>query len=77
MKNLTILSTIVILMSFLVMPTTSSASTTRAKARHKAIVACEGKNAGDTVEFINKWNKRVMGICRVENGQLIAVAVGK
>ena len=77
MKNCIRLSAAVVLLCSFVIPIDSFASTTRAKARPKAIAACEGKKVGDTVAFINKWNKRVIGICREENGQLIAVPAGK
>ncbi len=73
MKKVTMIGIAFILLGCLV-PTLSSASTTYAKAHRKAVAACKGKEAGDPVLFINKWNKRIKGICMLENGGLIAIS---
>ncbi len=66
----------------LILPIASSASTTekriiKVKAHKKAVAACVGKKAGDSVEFINNWHKMIKGICVDDNGTLIAIPDGK
>jgi Spy/CpxP family protein refolding chaperone len=41
-----------------------------------AIDACDGKNTGDTVEFMNRRNVSISGTCQEENGLLIAMHEG-
>ncbi len=77
MKKNAIMGIGFVLFCYLLMPFSSIASTTYQKAHRKALIACQGKKAGDSVQFINRWNKRVMGVCREENGELIAVHVRK
>ena len=77
MKLYAIISISFILLCYLIMPRSSIASTTYQKAHRKAVIACEGKKEGDSVQFINKWYKRVMGVCREEKGELFAVPVKK
>jgi hypothetical protein len=77
MKKYAIISISFILLCYLIMPLSSFASTTYQKAHRKAVIACEGKKEGDSVQFINKWYKRVMGVCREEKGELFAVPVKK
>jgi Spy/CpxP family protein refolding chaperone len=38
-----------------------------------AIDACDGKNTGDTVEFLNRRNVSISGTCQEDNGMLIAM----
>ena len=45
----------------------------KVKEHRKAIAACEGKKAGDAVEFINNWNTKIKGICMDDKGTLVAV----
>jgi len=73
MKKATTISIAFILLGCL-MSTASQASTTYAKAHRKAVAACKGKEAGDPVLFINKWNKRIKGFCVQEKGGLIAIS---
>jgi len=73
MKKATSISIVFILLGCL-MSTASLASTTYAKAHRKAVAACKGKEAGDPVLFINRWNKRIKGICMEEDGGLIAIS---
>ncbi len=47
------------------------------KAHEKAVAACKGEKAGDSVEFINIWGKKIKGICVDEEGTLIAISVDK
>jgi hypothetical protein len=75
MKKNAIMGITFILLCCLMTPINSSASTTLQKAHRKAVIACEGKKAGDSVEFINKWNKRIKGICLEKEGELIATPV--
>lgn len=57
----------------LLVPVEAQALLTFKHARRMAIKACEGKRQGDRVEFINRHGKRVPGVCRQEEGHLIAV----
>ena len=41
-----------------------------------AIDACDGKNTGDTVEFMNRRNVSISGTCQEDNGMLIATPEG-
>ena len=41
-----------------------------------AIDACDGKNTGDTVEFMNRRNVSISGTCRELDGLLIAMPEG-
>jgi hypothetical protein len=77
MKKSTVFSIIFILLCCLVGPIALFGSTTYEKAHKKAVTACIGKKAGDSVEFINKWNKRIKGICLEKNGTLIAISAKK
>jgi hypothetical protein len=77
MKKNAILGTTFILLCCLMTPIITSASTTKQKAHRKAVIACEGKKTGDSVEFINKWNKRIKGICQEEKGELVATPLKK
>jgi hypothetical protein len=77
MKRRTVLDLLCCLLCLLLLPALADASTTRAKARSKAIAACQDKNEGDHVQFINKFNKRIEGVCTSEDGVLIAVPYKK
>lgn len=77
MKINTIINTILIVFCCLTLPAIALASLSSAKAHRKAIVACEGKHAGDSVVFINKWKKRIEGVCLEKNGVLIAISANK
>ena len=62
----------------LILPIASFASTIesriiKVKAHRKAVAACEGKKAGESVEFINNWNKKIKGICVDQKGILVAI----
>lgn len=66
----------------LILPIASFASTIesriiKVKARRKAVAACEGKKAGDSVEFNNNWHKSIKGICVDDKGTLVAIPVEK
>ena len=66
----------------LLLPATTFASTIetriiKMKAREKAVAACKGKKAGDSVEFVNNWDKTVKGICVDEEGTLMAISLEK
>lgn len=64
----------------LLLPIASFASTIesriiKVKAHKKAVAACEGKKAGDFVEFINNWHKKIKGICVDDKGTLVAIPI--
>jgi len=77
MKIYTTICLILVGFGYLTLPAVSNASLSTAKAHRKATIACEGKNAGDSVKFINKWKKRIDGICVEKKGVLIAVSAKK
>ena len=66
----------------LLLPVVTVASTIetriiKVKAREKAVAACKGKKAGDSVQFMNNWDKKIKGICVDEEGTLVAISVEK
>ncbi|MDD2389134.1 MAG: hypothetical protein PHP23_05300 [Desulfobacterales bacterium] len=42
----------------------------------EAIAACEGKQAGDSVEFTGRYGETIQAICRECNGRMAAVPDG-
>jgi len=48
----------------------------RKKPPIEAIEACEGKSAGDSVEFTGRRGETLSAICEEHHGQLVAVPEG-
>ena len=79
MKQNSLKKTVGLAALILLLPTLAMAYGGQGKGRGQygppqtAIDACDGKNTGDTVEFVNRRNVSISGTCQEENGQLIAM----
>ena len=75
-----VLSTAVVLLALTIL--LPSASFARGQGRGpkgpppEAIEACEGKSAGDSVEFTGRKGETLEATCQEKDGQLAAVPVG-
>ncbi len=80
MKTLGIKTCLAFFIFLTALPVTTSASDDRKGPPPgpppEAIKACEGKNAGDKVEFDGPRGETFTGICREINGQLAAAPEG-
>jgi hypothetical protein len=72
-----ILSTAVLLLTLTILlpPTSFASGQGRGPkgAPPEAIEACEGKSAGDSVEFTGRRGETLEASCQEKNGQLVAV----
>lgn len=82
MKNSKMKTFICLLVLVSLVPVASWASGNDGKGKQRngpppeAFEACEGKNAGDSVEFTGRRGETLTATCEERNGQLVAVPEG-